>query len=104
VFSAMGFYPVCPATDQYVLGTPLFKKVTLKLENGKQFIITAPNNSEANKYVQKIQLKGKAYPNNWINHSIILTGGSLNFDMDSIPNKTRGIHPSTFPFSISTNK
>ena len=104
VFSAMGFYPVCPATDQYVLGTPLFKKVTLKLENGKQFTITAPNNSEVNKYVQKVELNGKAYLNNWIGHSSILAGGNFNFNLGNTPNKTRGINPSTFPFSISTNK
>ena len=104
VFSALGFYPVCPATDQYVLGTPLFKKVSLNLENGKQFTITAPTNSEANKYVQTIQLNGKIYPNNWISHSAIQAGGNFNFNLGSTPNRTRGISPAAFPFSISTNK
>ena len=103
VFSALGFYPVCPGTDQYVLGTPLFKKVSLTLENGKQFIITAPNNSEANKYVQKIDLNGKLYPNNWIDHSTINKGGNFNFSMGSTPNKNRGTQKSAYPFSLSTN-
>lgn len=60
----MGFYPVCPATDQYVLGAPLFKKVTVTLGNGKQLIINAANNSEQNKYVQSIQFNGKPWDKN----------------------------------------
>ena len=104
VFSALGFYPVCPATDQYVLGTPLFKKITLNLENGKQFLITAPNNSDANKYVQKIQLNGKPYLNNWLSQSSIQAGGSFSFVMGNIPEKRRGINKVNFPYSLSTNK
>ncbi|CAN5826282.1 GH92 family glycosyl hydrolase [soil metagenome] len=104
VFSALGFYPVCPATNQYVLGTPLFKKVTLNLANGKQFVIAAPNNSEANKYVQQIQLNGKTYSNNWISHEAIQAGGNFNYIMSSKPVKTRGTNASAYPFSISTNK
>ena len=104
VFSALGFYPVCPGTDQYVLGTPLFKKVSLSLENGKQFTITAPNNSEANKYVQKAALNGKPFENNWIGHSAINKGGNFNFTMGSKPNKNRGTQKSTYPFSLSTSK
>ena len=104
VFSALGFYPVCPGTDQYVLGTPLFKKVTLKLENGKQFIITAPNNSDANKYVQKIDLNGKPFADNWIDHSTINKGGNFNFSMGSKPNKNKGTQKSAYPFSLSTSK
>ncbi len=104
VFSALGFYPVCPATNQYVLGTPLFKKVTLNLANGKKFIIAAPNNSEANKYVKQIQLNGKVYPNNWISHEAIQAGGNFNYIMSNTPVKTRGAEASAYPFSISTNK
>ena len=64
VFSAMGFYPVCPASDQYVLGAPLFKKVTVTLDNGKQLIINAAINSDQNKYVQSIQFNGKPWDKN----------------------------------------
>ena len=104
VFSALGFYPVCPATNQYVLGTPLFKKVTLTLENGKQFTITAPNNSNENKYVQKIELNGTAYLNNWISHTDIQNGGNFNYQMSSTPNEHRGTDSTAYPFSLSTGK
>ncbi len=104
VFSAFGFYPVCPATNQYVLGTPLFKKITLNLENGKQFVINAPNNSDENKYVEKVKLNGKEHKKNWISHEDIINGGSFNFIMNNIPNKKRGTTEDSFPFSLSTNK
>jgi len=104
VFSAFGFYPVCPATNQYVLGTPLFKKITLNLENGKQFVINAPNNSDENKYVEKVKLNGKEHKMNWISHEDIMNGGSFNFIMNNIPNKKRGTTEDSFPFSLSTNK
>jgi predicted alpha-1,2-mannosidase len=74
IFSAMGFYPVCPATDQYVLGTPLFKKITLQLENGKKMIIEAPANSNKNLYVQQLKLNGKIHPFNWVSHADQLKG------------------------------
>ena len=104
VFSAFGFYPVCPATSQYVLGTPLFKKITLNLENEKQFVINAPNNSDENKYVEKVKLNGKEHKKNWISHEDIINGGSFNFIMNNIPNKKRGTTEESFPFSLSTNK
>jgi predicted alpha-1,2-mannosidase len=89
VFSAMGFYPVCPASDQYVLGAPLFKKVTVTLDNGKQLIINAANNSDQNKYVQSIQFNGKPWDKNWLPHSELQKAGTVNFMMGSIPNKSR---------------
>lgn len=104
VFSAMGFYPVCPGTDEYVLGAPLFKKVTLQLENGKQLIINAPNNSETNKYVQDLKWNNATHTKNYINHFDVLKGGELNFDMTSKPNLQRGTSASTYPYSYSTSK
>ena len=101
VFSALGFYPVCPATDQYVLGTPYFKKVTVSFDNGKKLIINAPNNSGANKYVQSLQMNGKPYDKNWISHSELQKGGTLNFTMSSVPNKKRGTTENAFPYSFS---
>jgi predicted alpha-1,2-mannosidase len=103
VFSALGFYPVCPATDQYVLGTPLFKKVTLKLENGKTFVLDAPNNSDANKYVSSALLNGKAYNNNWISHTEIMKGGTFTTNMSAEPNKQKGTAASAYPYSFSVN-
>ena len=104
VFSAMGFYPVCPATDQYVLGAPLFKKMTISFANGKKLEITAPNNSEANRYVQSVQLNGKAINQNWFNHFELHKGGVLNFAMSATPNKKRGTTTAAYPFSLSTTK
>jgi len=104
VFSSMGFYPVTPAVDQYVLGAPLFKKVTLTLENGKKVIINAAKNSADNKYVQSLQMNGKAYSKNYITHSGLQNGAVLNFDMIAKPNKTRGTNPADFPYSLSTDK
>ena len=101
VFSAMGFYPVCPATDQYVLGTPLFKKMIISLANGKKLIINAPANSDNNKYVQSLQLNGKSVSTNWISHTELQKGGSLNWSMGNTPNKQRGTKPSAFPYSFS---
>lgn len=106
VFSAMGFYPVCPATDQYVLGAPLFKKVTVAMDNGKQLIINAANNSDQNKYVQIIQFNGKGWNKNWLSHTELQKGGTLNFIMGSTPNKSRGSSVQAYPYSFSsdTNK
>ncbi|WP_207423270.1 GH92 family glycosyl hydrolase [Desertivirga brevis] len=101
VFSALGFYPVCPATDQYVFGAPLFDKVSLKLENGKVFEITAPGNGDSNRYVKKVNLNGKVYDKNWISHAAILNGGKLNVEMQSEPNKSRGTGQSSVPYSYS---
>ncbi|RFZ85285.1 glycoside hydrolase family 92 protein [Mucilaginibacter terrenus] len=104
VFSAMGFYPVTPASDQYVLGTPLFKKMTVTLENGKQLVINAPTNSDANRYVKTLTIGGKPYTHNWLSHSNLLKGAVLNFDMSASPNKTRGIKTEDVPYSLSTEK
>jgi len=101
IFSAMGFYPVCPATDQYVLGTPLFKKMTISLANGKKLVINAPASNDENKYVQSLLLNGKPVTNNWISHSELQKGGSLNWIMGNQPNKKRGTNPSAFPYSFS---
>lgn len=101
VFSAMGFYPVCPGTDQYVLGAPLFKKLTISLENGKQLLISAPANSQLNLYVQGVQLNEKASTKNWVNHFDLQKGGTFKFLMGPLPNKQRGITIADAPYSFS---
>lgn len=103
IFSAMGFYPVTPATDQYVLGAPLFKKVILRLENGKTVTINAANNSDANRYVESMKWNGKLHSKNWISHSELMKGAVIDFTMSATPNKKRGIHPSDFPYSLSND-
>ncbi|MGY3055417.1 putative alpha-1,2-mannosidase [Pedobacter sp. UYEF25] len=104
VFSAMGFYPVTPATDQYVLGAPLFKKITISLENGKKIVINAPKNSSSNLYVNSLKINGKLYSKNWLSHKALQAGAVLDFDMTDSPNKQRGSNPVDFPYSLSTDK
>jgi len=104
VFSAMGFYPVTPASDQYVLGTPLFKKLTLTLENGKKVVINAANNDETKKYVSSLQYDAKPYGKNWISHSALQKGAVLNFMMSATPDKKRGTNKADFPYSLSDEK
>jgi predicted alpha-1,2-mannosidase len=104
VFSAMGFYPVCPSSGQYVLGSPLFKKLTLTLENGKKVIINAPANSDANRYVSTLTVNGKPYDYNWLSHAALTQGGVLNFGMSATPNKARGVKAEDAPYSLSTEK
>ncbi|WP_073852195.1 GH92 family glycosyl hydrolase [Pontibacter flavimaris] len=104
VFSALGFYPVTPATDQYVLGAPLFKKATLKLENGEEIVINAPQNSNENRYIQSMRLNGKAYDKNWLSYKELMKGASMDFEMTGSPNKQRGTKEDAFPYSMSREK
>jgi len=101
VFSSMGFYPVCPGTDEYVFGSPLFDKITLKLENGNEFVINANNNAKENVFVDAIQLNESNYDKNFIKHSAIQSGGNLSFSMTNTPNKKRGVKQESFPYSMS---
>lgn len=101
VFTALGFYPVCPGTDQYVLGAPLFKKATIHLENGKNVTIQAPENSNENIYVQEMNVNGQVYTKNYITHSTLLNGANIQIRMSDTPNKQRGIAPEDAPYSFS---
>jgi predicted alpha-1,2-mannosidase len=104
VLSAAGFYSVCPGTGEYPLGSPLFSKLTFHLENGKNFIINAKNNSEKNVYIQSAQLNGKNYTKNYITHEEIMNGGALTFEMSSVPNINRGTGAEDLPYSFSAEK
>lgn len=101
VFSAMGFYPVCPGTDEYVFGAPLFNKITVQLENGNEFVINGENNSKDNIYVDEVTLNGENWDKNFIKHSTIINGGELNFKMTDTPNKKRGISEESYPYSMT---
>ncbi len=103
VFTALGFYPVCPGSNEYVLGAPYFNKVTVSLENGKKLEIVAPANSDTNRYIKTLKYNGKNYTKNYINHFDLIKGGRLLFDMDGKPNKSRGVKDSDFPYSFSRN-
>lgn len=104
VFSALGFYPVCPATDQYVLGAPLFPKATLHLPSGKDIVLNAPQNSAQNRYVNALTVNGQPYDKNWLSHAELQKGAVLNFDMSAAPNKQRGAAPAAAPYSFSKAK
>jgi predicted alpha-1,2-mannosidase len=104
VFSALGFYPVTPGVDEYVIGSPLFKKATLHLENGNTFKISSEKNSETNVYIQDAQLNGKDYQNTYLKFKALQNGGTLNFTMGNTPNKDWGTAPENKPYSLSTSK
>ena len=101
VFTALGFYPVCPGSGEYVMGAPYFKKATLHLENGKTVKISAPDNSDENRYIKSMTVNGKKYTKNYLNHFELLKGGNYVFDMDNQPCESRGINESDFPYSFS---
>lgn len=101
VFSAMGFYPVCPGTDQYVIGAPLFKKIRLQLENGKQIEINAPAVSENNLYVQSLKANGQLHTTNWLSHAALMKGMRLDFTMQAQPELKRGTSQAAAPYSMS---
>lgn len=104
VFSALGFYTVCPGTDQYVLGTPLFNKVKLNLENGKSVVIESENNSKDNFYIEYMKLNGKKYNKTYITHSQLLDGAKIFYKMSNVPNIERGINNDDTPYSFSNEK
>ena len=104
VFTALGFYPVCPGSNQYVLGAPYFPKATITLENGKKIEIVAPKTSDENRYIRKMSYNGKNYTKNYLDHFELLKGARLLFDMSDQPMKGRGIKDSDFPYSFSRNE
>jgi predicted alpha-1,2-mannosidase len=101
VLSAMGIYAVCPGTEQYVLGSPVFNKVTITMEDGKKFVIEAPNNSKDNVYISGATLNGATYTHNFITYDDMVKGGVLHLDMSNQPNTTRGLQDADIPFSLS---
>ena len=103
VFSALGFYTVCPGTDEYAIGSPLFKTVRLNLENGKTLTIKSTNNKKENRYVKSVKLNGKNHAKNYFTHKELTNGGNIIFDMSQIPNKNRGINEADFPYSFSND-
>lgn len=101
VFTALGFYPVCPGTNEYALGAPLFKKATLHMENGKTVMINAPENSDKNRYVGKMTLNGTDYTKNYITYEDLLKGSTIHFQMTDKPNTQRGTLDTDFPYSYT---
>lgn len=104
VFSALGFYPVCPGTDEYIIGSPLFKQAKLYFENGHVLTIDASRNEVNNVYIKNLLVNGSDYTKNYLKHSDLLKGGSLKFEMDYKPNKKRGVLREDCPYSFSNQK
>lgn len=102
VLSALGIYSVCPGTNEYVLGSPVFRKATLTLENGKQFVIDAEGNNKDNVYIRSAQLNGQEYTKNYVTYQEIMNGGTLKLEMSNEPNKSRGTKNSDLPYSVSS--
>ena len=101
VFTALGFYPVCPGTDQYVTGAPLFRKATIHLENGKDVVINAPENSASNFYIQDLKVNGQEYTKNYFSHDTLMNGATIDIQMGSEPNQSRGIGADDAPYSLT---
>ena len=104
LFTAMGFYPVCPGTDQYVLGAPYVPYMKLALDNGKTVEIKAEGVSDTNRYVKSVLLNGKPYTKTYITHDDLMAGGTLEFVMSSKPNKKRGLAASDKPYSLTNGE
>ncbi len=104
VFSALGFYPVAPGTGEYVLGSPLFRKATVTLEDGSKLVIRAPENSSENVFVDMVTLNRKRVDVNYVTHSQLKSGGTLKFRMSSVPDMERGASPGSYPYSFSSNR
>ncbi|MEA4918771.1 GH92 family glycosyl hydrolase [Proteiniphilum sp.] len=99
IFSSMGFYPVCPGSDQYVIGSPLVKEAVVQLENGKTFTVKAQNYGDKNIYVKSIKLNGIPYTKSFITHSDIVNGGELVFEMSNKPNRKSSSYQKPYSFT-----
>jgi predicted alpha-1,2-mannosidase len=99
IFSALGFYPVCPGTDQYVLGSPKTNEAVLQLENGRVFTVKTHNYSDRNVYVRSVTLNGKPYHKSYITHDDIISGGEILFEMSDKPNKKTTAYEKPYSFT-----
>lgn len=101
VFSAMGFYPVCPASGEFAVGTPLFKHVKVNMPSGKSFTVNAPENSNDNFYIRSMKVNGLEQTRTWLTYKELADGASVDFDMCSTPVTDRGTAVSDRPYSFS---
>ncbi len=104
VFSALGFYPVCPATDQYILGTPLFKKAEVSMSDGKTLLINAPDNGRENFYVSGMKVNGRKYTRTYLEHDLLRKGAVIDFTMSDEPSKNRSVSQQDRPYSFSNQR
>lgn len=102
IFSALGFYPVCPGTDQYVIGTPLFEKAVIHLENSEQVTITATG-TEVGPYIQNMEINGKTWDHNYVTYNDLTSGAEIHFELGKEPDMSRGTQDEDKPYSYSTS-
>jgi len=102
VLSAMGFYPVDPSSQNYIIGSPIFDDVKLRMGNGKTLEVEARNNSAANIYIQSATLNGRTWTKPWFSHDDIKDGAKLVLTMGPTPNKNWGAAPADAPPSMSS--
>ncbi|MFD2728380.1 GH92 family glycosyl hydrolase [Enterococcus camelliae] len=104
ILSSLGIYPLNVGSNEYAIGSPLFTKATVHLENGKDLTISAPNNSDKNIYVQNVKVNGKSQTKNTLTHEQLMNGGTIEFDMGSEPNKEWGSGEEDVPTSLTKDK
>lgn len=104
ILSSLGFYTVCPGSNQYVIGSPLFDSAKIHLENGKTVSIVTKNNSVDNCYIKSLKANGRKYDLNYLNHEQFIKGANLEFEMGAMPNKERGVSDVARPYSFTNNK
>jgi putative alpha-1,2-mannosidase len=104
VFSALGFYPVCPGTDQYILGTPLFKKVEIAMPGGKILSLNAPDNGKENFYISDMNVNGKKYTRTYLEHDLLRKGAVIDFTMSDEPSKNHSVSQQDRPYSFSNER
>lgn len=100
IFSALGFYPVCPGSEQYVIGSPMGNGAKIHLENGNAFMIRVRNASPENVYVKSITLNGKPYKKHFITHADLLHGGVMEFEMSPHPEERSSLYERPYSFSV----
>nr|WP_303749981.1 GH92 family glycosyl hydrolase [Stenotrophomonas sp. 610A2] len=101
VFTALGFYPVTPGSNQYIIGRPFLPQATLNLPDGKRFNIVATGLDAAHTYVGSVSLNGKPLDRAYVTHQEIVAGGELRFTMQAEPNKSWAADAATLPYSMS---
>ena len=101
VFSSLGFYPVCPASDEYAVGAPLFRRATIRLENGGAIELEAPGNGPDTRYIGRMKVNGSDWTHNFLRHSDLVKGARIRFDMQAEPDRGRGTEEEDFPYSFS---
>lgn len=101
VFSALGFYPVCPGSDEYVIGSPLFRKAVIHLENGNDVTIDADSNSPSRRYIADMTMDGRDYDLNYLRYDDLQQGADIRFSMSEVPDTLRAVSPESRPYSFS---